>query len=70
MQDFESHRPDVLILAFKTLEKSERYYLGLYRLSKVVHPHRTLILYGKAEIKLAYELCKKIISTIIFNSGQ
>jgi len=61
LQDFESHRPDVLILAFKTLGKSERYYLGLYRLSRLVHlhPHRTLILCGKAEVKPAYELCKK-----------
>ena len=61
MQDFESHRPDVLVLGFKTLEKAERYYLGLYRLSSVVHtlPHRTLILCNKAEINQVYELCKK-----------
>jgi CheY-like chemotaxis protein len=61
VQDFESHRPDVLVLAFKTLEKAERYYLGLYRLSSVVHihPHRTLILCNKTEINSVYKLCKK-----------
>ena len=30
IQDFEKHRPEVLILAFDGLEKAERYYLGLY----------------------------------------
>lgn len=39
VQDFESHRPDVLVLAFKTQEKAERYYLGLYRLSSLIHMH-------------------------------
>ena len=61
VQDFESHRPDVLVLAFNVLEKAERYYLGLYRLSGVVHihQHRTVILCNKDEIKRVYELCKK-----------
>jgi hypothetical protein len=61
VQDFESHQPDVLVLGFKTLEKAEGYYLGLYRLSSVVHtlPHRTLILCKKTEINQVYELCKK-----------
>jgi CheY-like chemotaxis protein len=51
----------VLILAFDTLEKAERYYLGLYRLSSVVHalPHRTLILCNKEDVRRVYELCKK-----------
>ena len=59
--DFVRHRPDVLVLAYKELEKSERYYLGLYRLCEEVHqhPHRTIILCGKEEVKRAYELCKK-----------
>ena len=59
--DFEQHRPDVLILAFNQLEKSERYYLGLYRLCKSVHqhPHRTMILCNKDEVKRVYELCMK-----------
>jgi len=57
--DFEQHRPDVLILAFNELEKSERYYLGLYRLCKAVHqhPHRTVILCNKDEVKRVYKLC-------------
>jgi CheY-like chemotaxis protein len=61
VQDFESHQPDVLVLAFDTLAKSERYYLGLYRLGTVVHthPHRTVILCGKDEVKRVYELCEK-----------
>lgn len=61
VHDFETHRPDVLILAFKTLEQSERYYLGLYRLSKLVHatPHRTLILCDKNDLQRVYALCKK-----------
>lgn len=61
VQDFEKHRPEVLILAFKGLEKAERYYLGLYRLGTLVHvlPHRTLILCGKDDLQRVYELCKK-----------
>lgn len=59
--DFEQHQPDVLVLAFQTLEKSERYYLGLYRLSKLVHQHthRTVILCCKEEAKRVYQLCMK-----------
>jgi CheY-like chemotaxis protein/uncharacterized small protein (DUF1192 family) len=59
--DFEKYRPAVLILAFNTLEKAERYYLGLYRLSSVVHalPHRTLILCNTDDVRRVYELCKK-----------
>lgn len=59
--DFESHRPDVLMLAFNSLGKSERYYLELYRRSRKIHlqPHRTVILCNKDEVKHVYELCKK-----------
>ncbi|MBI3902621.1 MAG: response regulator [Nitrosomonadales bacterium] len=59
--DFDHCRPDVLVLAFNELEKSERYYLGLYRLSQAVHvhPHRTIILCNKDEVKRIYELCMK-----------
>ena len=61
VQDFEKHRPAVLILAFNSLEKAERYYLGLYRLSTQVHAlrHRTVILCNKDDLKRVYELCKK-----------
>src|SRR5882762_9564071 len=61
VQDFEKHRPAVLILAFDSLEEAERYYLGLYRLSTIVHsvPHHTLILCNKNDLWRVYELCKK-----------
>jgi CheY-like chemotaxis protein len=59
--DFDHHRPDVLVLAFNELEKSERYYLGLFRLSQAIHehPHRTVILCNKDEVKRVYESCMK-----------
>ncbi len=61
--DFVRHRPDVLVLAFNTLEKSERYYLSMYRLCPEIHqqPHRTIILSSKDEVRRAYELCMKDI---------
>lgn len=61
VQDFENYCPDVLVLAFNDLEKAERYYLGLYRLSTVIHtlPHRTLILCRKDDLRRVYGLCKK-----------
>ena len=57
--DFDQQRPDVLVLAFNALEKSERYYLGLFRLSSASHlqPHRTIILCNKSEVRRAYALC-------------
>lgn len=60
VEDFDRQRPDVLVLAFNTLEKSERYYLGLFRLSGTAHlqPHRTIILCNKHEGRRAYELCR------------
>ncbi|MBA3597738.1 MAG: response regulator [Methylibium sp.] len=61
VSDFEDFKPDVLMLAFDSLEKSQRYYLGLYRLGHSVHehPHRTVILCSKDEVRAAFELCKK-----------
>lgn len=61
VQDFENCRPDVLILAFNTLEKAERYYLGLYRLGTLVHtlPHQTLILCNKDDLQRVYDLCRR-----------
>jgi CheY-like chemotaxis protein len=60
VNDFDSFRPEVIVLAFEDLEKSERYYLSLYRLSEVIHtyPHRTLVLCNKDELKQVYQLCK------------
>jgi CheY-like chemotaxis protein len=61
VQDFEACKPNVLVLAFDTLEKSQSYYLGLYRLSSgaIQQGHRTLVLCSKDEVRDAYELCKK-----------
>lgn len=61
VSDFEQFKPQVLVLGFDTLEKSESYYLGLYRLGTTVPaiPHRTVILCGKDDLRRVYELCKK-----------
>jgi CheY-like chemotaxis protein len=59
--EFEACKPEVLVLAFDALEKSERYYLGLYRLSAgaIQGAHRTVVLCGKDEVQTAFELCRK-----------
>ncbi len=61
VQDFEQRSPDVLVLAFNTLEKAECYYLGLYRrnVNIQLQPHRTVILCSKTEVNNAYQACKK-----------
>lgn len=61
VDDFDKQQPEVLILAFNGLEKAERYYLGLYRKSTLVHtlPHRTLILCNKSDLQHVYQLCRK-----------
>lgn len=59
--DFERCRPAVMVLAFDSLEKSERYYLGLYRQCQALQqlPHRTVILCSKDDVNQVYELCKQ-----------
>lgn len=61
ISDFEHCMPNVLILAFNSLEKAELYYLGLFRLSTTVNSvaHRTIILCGTKELQRVYELCCK-----------
>lgn len=61
VEDFEKFRPDVLVLAFDTLEKSQGHYLGLYRAGTdaMQAPHRTVILCDKDEVRAAFELCRK-----------
>lgn len=61
VEDFDKHRPAILVLAANTLEKAERFYLGLYRRSNVIHsvPHKTVILCNKDDLTRVYELCKK-----------
>ena len=60
-RDFERHRPRVLVLAFDTLEKAERYCLGLYRHSAVAQrlAHRTVVLCSKEAVRRAYDLCRR-----------
>lgn len=59
--DFENTLPDLIVLAFGKIEQAQRYYLGLYRFSLMAqsHPHRTVLLCGKEELRKAYELCCK-----------
>lgn len=61
VQDFEKHRPQVLVLAFDELENAQRHYLGLYRHSAVIHalPHRTIVLCDKSDLQRTYELCRR-----------
>jgi CheY-like chemotaxis protein len=61
--DFLSQRPDVLVLAFNRLERSERYYLELFRFCPEIHrhSHRTIILCDQSEVRRAAELCMKNI---------
>ncbi len=60
-RDFEMHRPSVVVIAFNSLEKAERYYLGLYRLCPALQEvaHRTVILCNKDDVTKVYGLCKK-----------
>lgn len=59
VEDFEQHRPSVLVLAFDTLDAAQRYYIGLYRLSTVVHEtrHRVIVLCNKHDVWTVYDLC-------------
>jgi CheY-like chemotaxis protein len=59
--DFEEFKPDVLVLAFDTIEKAQGHYLGLYRSGSdaMQMPHRTVILCSKDEVRDAFELCRK-----------
>lgn len=57
--DFERVAPDVLVLAFNTLEKSDHYYEILMKHGiGHAHPHRTLVLCTRWELREAYERCK------------
>lgn len=59
--DFSACQPAVLLLGFDSLEKSERYYLGLYRLSggALQGNHRVVVLCAKDEVQAAFALCQK-----------
>jgi hypothetical protein len=60
VEDFDQYQPDVLILAFSELERSEHYYLRLLRLGAArSQPHRTIVLCDKSAVHRAYSLCRK-----------
>ena len=59
VQDFAQFKPDVLVLAFNSLEKAQRYHLGLNRLGQSPNPHRTVLLCTKDEVREAFDLCKQ-----------
>lgn len=61
VEDFDRHQPGVLILAFNSIDKAQRYYLRIYRLSTTLplHPHRTILLCNKNELSQAYRLCRE-----------
>ena len=59
--DFDRIKPDVLLLVFKSIENAQKYYLGLYRFGTVAqqHSHRTIVFCARAQVKMAFELCRK-----------
>jgi len=57
--DFETIRPDVLVLGFDSIDKAQEYSVALYRASHQVQPHRTLLLCNKNDVRAAFEHCKK-----------
>lgn len=58
---FDELLPDVLVLAFKNLNRSEQFYQELYHQSQKIHlqPHRTVVLCNKQGVHDAYELCRR-----------
>ena len=60
VEDFELRLPNVLLLAFDTLEKSEHYYHNLRTHSEAAgsSEHRVVVLCDKNNIGRAYQLCK------------
>lgn len=60
VNDFDKAQPQVVILAFRSIENAEHFYLGLFRQSALVHshPHCAVVLCDKNEVRRAYELCK------------
>jgi CheY-like chemotaxis protein len=61
VEDFRRARPQILLLAFKGLEKAEAYYLGLFRLGKESLPpqHRAITLCSRESVQQAYQLCRR-----------
>lgn len=62
-EDYQRCRPEVLLLAFRSLQQSEAYYLGLYRKGGKHPPkrHRAVILCTKEDVTQAYRLCRRAL---------
>ncbi len=60
LQLFREHKPVLLVLVFKELEKAERFYLMLYRQCPTIQeiPHQTLLLCKSNESEAAFSLCR------------
>lgn len=58
--DFDAASPSVLVLAFNSLDKAERYNGWLQAQSALAGrgAHRTLVLCTREEVRNAYDLCK------------
>lgn len=61
VSDFHRNHPQVLVLAFKSVVDSERYYLNLFRDDAVPlpPPYQTLLLCSKEDVRRAYEICRE-----------
>jgi CheY-like chemotaxis protein len=57
---FQERKPSVLVLAFQELERSERFYLTLYRRCSAMQEiaHQTLLLCKNNESEAAFSLCR------------
>ena len=60
VDESQEAQPDVLVLAFNGMNKSQRYCLGLYRLGSEIQqrPIRIIMLCTKEEVRHAYVLCR------------
>lgn len=60
-QDLALLKPAVLVLAFLTLQKAQRWFQNLRQPNSMVQalPYRVLVLCSQDELREAYELCKK-----------
>jgi PleD family two-component response regulator len=59
--DFEVYRPNVLVLAFDTLDGAKRCCDRLYGESTLVHEtaHKTIVLCGPDDVRRVYDACKE-----------
>jgi DNA-binding response OmpR family regulator len=58
--EFDTFKPDVLLLGFQGLGKSFRYYRGLHQTDRTLHRHRVILLCSKEELPAAFGLCKNL----------